>query len=208
LKHFQSGDGPKYVEHVRRSVELSAGRPDSLLLFAGGQSDSAAGPRSEGQGYWLIAEHADWYGYPNVRERSTTEEFSRDSLENLLFGICRFREYVGRYPEHVTAVGWIFKGRRFQFHAEALGLGLDQFDYEGVNNPEDLAKAEHFEQVRLEGFREDPYGSGAEPTVKKVDRNPFHRQHGYASSCPELRELLLHAGPGLYAGALPWRGSR
>src|SRR4051812_25701984 len=131
LKRFQSGDGPKYVEHVRRSVELAAGQPDTLLLFAGGQSNRAAGPRSEGQGYWFVAEHADWYGYPGIRERTTTEEFSRDSFENLLFGICRFREYVGRYPEHITAVGWIFKAGRFLFHAETLGLGPDYFDYVG-----------------------------------------------------------------------------
>ena len=48
LKPFQAGEGSLYLEHVKRGVEIAAARTDNLLIFAGGQTDAAAGPRSEG----------------------------------------------------------------------------------------------------------------------------------------------------------------
>jgi hypothetical protein len=88
LKPFQAAEGPLYPDHVRRGVELAATQTDSLLLFAGGQTDASAGPRSEGQGYRLAAEHHEWFGYSEVRQRAGTEEFSLDSFQNLLYGIA------------------------------------------------------------------------------------------------------------------------
>src|SRR5271170_5235869 len=166
LKHFQAGEGELYIEHVRRGVELAAADRESLLLFAGGQTDALAGPRSEGQGYWLVAEHGDWFGYASVRDRATTEEFSLDSFQNLLFGVCRFREVTGSFPESVTAVGWQFKRARFDLHRAALRFPPSRFRYVGVNDPPDLEKNHHFETARREMFRGDPYGAGAEPKAK------------------------------------------
>jgi hypothetical protein len=207
LKHFQQGDGPQYLAHVRHAVDLTARDPGVLLMFAGGQTDRFAGPRSEGQGYWLIADHYDWFGDPEVRARATTEEFSCDSFENLLFGICRFREYLGCYPDRVTVVGWRFKEARFRFHAECLRLAPEQFHYEGVNDPDELDTASRFEAQRLQVFRADPYGAGEEPTRKRVERNAFRRQHGYLVSCPEVAQLLQHRGPDLFRGSVPWRAT-
>ena len=204
LKHFQAGEGALYVEHVRTGVELAAADPDALLLFAGGQTDEGAGPRSEGQGYWLVAGHAEWFGYTGVRDHATTEEFSLDSFQNLLFGSCRFREVTGEFPENVTALGWQFKGARFGLHREALRFPAGRFRYVGVNDPPDLEKHRHFETARREMFREDPYGMGPEPVAKRAARNVFRRQHGYAASCPELAELLQYGGPSLYDRTLPW----
>jgi len=70
LKPFQSGEGPLYLDHIKRGVAIAAQKTDSLLVFAGGQTDAAAGPRSEGQGYWLAAQHHGWFGNPVVRERA------------------------------------------------------------------------------------------------------------------------------------------
>ena len=53
--------------------------------------------------------------------RATTEEYARDSLENVLFAACRFQEVVGRYPKRVTVVSYDFKRRRF---VELLGPAL------------------------------------------------------------------------------------
>jgi hypothetical protein len=39
------------------------------------------------------------------RDRVQTEEFARDSFENLLFSICRFRQVSQKYPERITIVG-------------------------------------------------------------------------------------------------------
>jgi hypothetical protein len=203
LKHFQAGEGGLYVSHVRTGVELAAADQDALLLFAGGQTDGLAGPRSEGQGYWLVAEYLDWFGY-TVRERATTEEFSLDSFQNLLFGLCRFHEVTGDYPESVVAVGWQFKGERFDLHREALRFPASRFEYVGVNDPPELEKNLHFETARRETFVADPYGASEEPVAKRSARNVFRRQHGYAASCPELADLLRYSGPSIYAGPLPW----
>lgn len=204
LKHFQAGEGGLYLDHVRRGVEMAAADPRSILVFAGGQTDAAAGPRSEGQGYWLVAEHSAWFGYPEVRSRATTEEFSLDSFQNLLFGLCRFREVTGGYPRNLVVVGWRFKGARFELHREALRFPRERYRYDGVNDPPDLARNEPFEALRREVFRHDPYGAGEEPVSKRNARNAFRRHHGYAISCPELAGLLGYEGPGMYEGSLPW----
>ena len=73
LLDFQRGEPPKYIEHVRRGLEIAAADPHALLMFSGGQSRLDAGPRSEAQSYWLIAERARWLDYPGLAARCTTE---------------------------------------------------------------------------------------------------------------------------------------
>jgi hypothetical protein len=204
LKHFQHGEGGLYVDHVRVGVELAAESGESLLIFAGGQTDRAAGPRSEGQGYWLVAERLGWFGEAAVRERATTEEFSLDSFQNVLFGLCRFKEVTGRYPEQLIAVGWKFKGARFDQHREAVRFPAERYEYVGVNDPPELERNLPFEAQRREMFRVDPYGAGEEPVSKRLARNAGRRQHGYEVSCPEVSGLLRYAGPELYRGPAPW----
>jgi len=204
LKPFQAGEGSLYLEHVKRGVEAAAQQKDSLLLFAGGQTDAAAGPRSEGQGYWLAADHFDWFGHVDVRDRATTEEFSLDSLQNLLFGLCRFREVTGSYPHRVVVVGWKFKAARFDLHRRALRFPETRYRYEGVNDPPALLENLPFENARAQLFERDPYGATDEPARKREARNVFRRHPGYAQSCPEVAGLLAHRGPELFAGPLPW----
>lgn len=43
------------------------------LLVAGGKTRKTAGPRSEGESYWLLSEAAGWFGNPTVRARTFTE---------------------------------------------------------------------------------------------------------------------------------------
>jgi hypothetical protein len=54
------GQTESFVDHIRRGVETAAADPDSLLLFSGGVTRRDAGPRSEGQTYWLVADAAQW----------------------------------------------------------------------------------------------------------------------------------------------------
>ncbi len=204
LKPFQSGEGPFYLEHVRAGVAEAAADPLALLVFAGGQSDAVAGPRSEAQGYWQIADASGWYGHTEVAARATTEEFSLDSFLNLLYGLCRFYEATGRYAERVVVVGWAFKEARFDFHRATLAYPVARYRYWGVNDPLRLEEARRFEALRLEDYRGDPYGSSGELRAKRDARNPFRRQHGYGSSCLEVAGLLAHRGPEPYAGPLPW----
>ena len=62
LQDFQRGEPPFYIEHIRRGVELTAADAGALLMFSGGQTRREAGPRSEAESYWRLAEHFGWFG--------------------------------------------------------------------------------------------------------------------------------------------------
>lgn len=84
------GEAQSFLDHIELGVATAAKDPAALLLFSGGQTRRAAGPRSEGLSYWVVAEAAGWFGKrAEVRNRTFTEEHARDSFENLLFGLCR-----------------------------------------------------------------------------------------------------------------------
>lgn len=187
LLDFQRGEPPKYLQHIEAAVRLTAADPEALLLFSGGATRLEAGPRTEALSYWLAAEHCQWFGHPKVREQAHLEDFARDSFENLLFGICRFRELVGHPPDHVTMVSWEFKRERFQeLHRAAIGWPGERFTYVGVNDPDALDQALASEALAREKYRADPYSRGEEFRFKKAARNPFRRRHGYGRSCPEM----------------------
>jgi hypothetical protein len=205
LLDFQRGETGCYVEHVRRGVELAAADPDALLMLSGGQSRAEAGPHSEALSYHFVAESFEWFGAPRVGLRTHLEEFARDSFENLLFSLCRYKELTGSYPAAVTLVSWGFKEQRFQWHRECIRWPERRFEYSAPNNPPEIEQALRAEHSAMAKYRADPYSSGAEFRRKRDERNPFRRQHGYYSSCPELAPLLRFEGPGLYGGAgLPW----
>ncbi len=204
LQPFQRGEPPYYIEHIRAGIDLTARDSLSLLIFSGGQTRLEAGPRSEAQSYWNLADHYRWWSLPGVSKRATTEEFARDSFENLLFGICRFRECTGRYPERVTVVSWTFKEERFSLHREALRFPESRFTFHGANQPADLPAAQKGEAKAIADFTSDPYGMGNNLGQKRADRNPFGRWHPYALSCPDLADLLQYPGPSRYAGSIPW----
>jgi hypothetical protein len=205
LRDFQRGEPRFYLEHIRRGVILAADDPNALLVFSGGQTSPDSGPCSEALGYWKLAEHFGWWRLIEVRPRAITEEFAGDSLENVLYSICRFREFTGEWPQRISVAGWGFKAERFtDFHRPALRFPCSRFHYLAVNDPEDLAAAEREEAATRARFGEEPYGGAGMLIGKRVERNPFRRQHGYAESCPELRELLSYRGPEVFRGTLPW----
>ena len=67
------GQTQSLLEQIQEGVTHASHNPASLLLFSGGQTRKAAGPRSEAEGYWLLAEAANWWGTTDVRERAYTE---------------------------------------------------------------------------------------------------------------------------------------
>jgi hypothetical protein len=205
LQSFQEGEPPFYIEHIHRGVELANQDKKALLIFSGGQTRLEAGPKSEAQSYWMVANHAfRWWAMTNVMLRSTTEEFARDSLENIVFGICRFRECAGRIPANIVLVSWKFKEKRFEMHRKTIGFPALRFTFDGVNNPVNLNAAENGEKkTAVEPFSKDRWGIALRPKdsdpkedkatylgTKRKERNPFGRQHPYATSCPEMVELL------------------
>lgn len=187
LLDFQRGEPTRYIGHIQCAVELAAADSESMLIFSGGPTRVEAGPRSEALSYWLVAEHFGWFGHEDVRRRAYLEDFARDSFENLLFGICRFREVNGVLPEHVSLVSWEFKRERFaELHREAIGWPREKFTYVGANDPEAIQQALKAEESAREKYRLDPHSLGEEFSTKKQQRNPFRRQNGYAISCAEM----------------------
>ncbi|GAB4356109.1 MAG: hypothetical protein OHK0021_00370 [Bryobacter sp.] len=185
LLDFQRGEPTRYLGHIESAVRLAAADPDSLLIFSGGPTRLAAGPRTEALSYWLAAEHFGWWGHPEVAARAHCEDFARDSFENLLFGLCRFEELSGQAPAHVTFVSWEFKRQRFEdLHRAALHWPAERFTYVGANDPPDLAQALAAEAQARAKYAADPYSASPEFQAKKQARNPFRRQHGYQTSCP------------------------
>jgi hypothetical protein len=177
LQNYQKGEPPCYIEHIRFGVELAAHLPASLLVFSGGQTRQKAGPRSEGQSYWTLADQFAWWGNAEVQSRATVEEFARDSFENLLFGIARFRECAGHYPKSIEIVGWEFKRARFDLHRRAVKWPADsgRFRYHGVNNPPDLAGSLVGESIARAAFELDPFGTEEPLRSKRQRRNPFNQ---------------------------------
>ena len=217
LQSFQKGEPPFYIEHILNGVNLAVEDSKSLLVFSGGQTRFEAGPKSEATSYWMIADHFNWWYRTSVKLRTTTEEFARDSFENLLFGICRFYEACGKYPKKISVVSWAFKEKRFKLHADSIRF--ENLDFRGVNNPQDLDSANKGEEKAIKDFLADPYGTrrnnkeekDANNKIisylgdKRYDRNPFNRQHHYKDSCEALKNLLEYVGIDQYNKTLPWK---
>lgn len=203
LYDYQAGDVPGFLGHIRRGVELAAADPAAMLLFSGGQTRWEAGPVSEAESYFGVAERFGWWGH-DVQVRAGTEEFARDSFENLLFSIARFREMTGRYPDRVTLISWAFKRERFHQHREAIRWPHARFEFDGPNDPAGLAQALEAEARAREAYAADPYSGSEMFAEKRKMRNPFGRLHPYAASSPALGDLFAHRGPGVFTGRLPW----
>ena len=210
LQSFQTGEPPFYIEHIRAGVELCAAHDDSLLIFSGGQTRPNYFT-SEAQGYYHVAEVFDYWGW-NIRSRVTTEEFARDSYDNVIFGIARFCEYTGALPKKLSIISWSFKEERFRFHVQSAHWPLERYRFIPVGNPYDLEKAKKSCSKTLAAFKTDVTGSSFEYNKvingslgeKKMSRNPYKRFHAYAISCPQLAPLLTYTDSPVPPNIVPW----
>lgn len=64
LESYQKhrGQAATFVTHIQKGIEITAKDNDALLLFSGGETRKDAGPRSEAQSYWTVAESKGWFG--------------------------------------------------------------------------------------------------------------------------------------------------
>ncbi|KAL0045358.1 hypothetical protein WJX82_004782 [Trebouxia sp. C0006] len=202
------GQAHSFIEHIQEGISHAEHDPASLLLFSGGQTRKAAGPRSEAEGYWLVAEAAAWWGSHQVRERAFTEEHARDSFENLLFSLCRFYELTGHYPGELTVIGYDFKHERFtDLHRAALRWPDQHFKF--VGTPALTAGAQEAEHKVLEAFKKDAFGCEGSLMSKKEDRDPFAVGPYLGNRCPDMEPLLNHCQSTTHSSTtyhehLPW----
>ncbi|KAI5075639.1 hypothetical protein GOP47_0009715 [Adiantum capillus-veneris] len=212
LESYQKhpGQALTFINHIRAGVESAASDAKALLLFSGGETRKDAGPRSEAQSYWSVAESSNWFGSKQeVRWKALTEEHARDSFENLLFSVCRFKELTGKYPWNITVVSYDFKENRFaNLHRLALKFPASRFFYKGTPaSPTAAAAAAKGEASVQVQFQEDPYGCVGSLHTKRAARDPFVRTIPYPAGCPELSELFSYCGTSIFPGSLPWEPS-
>jgi len=86
LLDYQKGKGlpNAIVAHIQAGMAEAAADPEALLVFSGGETRANAGPETEGASYYRVADAMHlWPDDSSLRARTTTEEFARDSFENL-----------------------------------------------------------------------------------------------------------------------------
>lgn len=216
LADFQH-DGQDHLcfrEHIQRVVSVLENDSLSYLIISGGQTKRECGPVSELYSYYHLAQCMRQCD-DSLFDRITTEEFARDSFENVLFLICRFFEVHGYYPSQVCVVGFEFKRKRFlDLHLKS-GLRFDPSNMEYIGNdlkPIDMSDREKDlyyanlatseEKHAFEPFSRDLYGLTPPLSTKRQMRNPFSRFHGYASSNPALHDFILALAGSLQQAAI------
>lgn len=188
-----------FKDHIVKSLQLLNIDEQATLIISGGQTKKESGPISESLSYYNLATRlAD----KDILERVNTEEFARDSFENVVFLICRYYELHKYYPERITIVGFEFKrGRFLQKHLKQALLYGNNIEYIGNSpTPKDLNEKEralYFHDLdqqeykfAVQHFENDWYGIKTPLLDKKINRDPFCRYHGYARSNKQLTEFL------------------
>jgi hypothetical protein len=246
LEPYQHGQTGLFAAHIVRGAEMLIQDPAALLVFSGGETRPGAGSRTEAQSYAqlldLLMAEGKVAGIPArqagqavpaevlaLQARATSENFARDSFDNLLFSFCRFYEMTGQYPAKVSVVGYQFKADRFNnLHRLAIKYPESRFHYIGLDQDDPAVAAsagpaattesmstqpqDNIDRARPQ-FEKDLYAChNPELVEKKKHRNPARRRHGYELSNPKLKALLEFCPrksdsslkEQLFPASLPW----
>ncbi|CAK7898139.1 hypothetical protein CAAN1_22S02036 [[Candida] anglica] len=194
---IEGNDHLCFIEHITASIELLQRDPGALLVISGGQTKTET-PLTESESYATLAQNLFDGSDSSVFSRVVTEKYARDSMENVIFSICRFYEEYHKYPEKVTVVGFEFKRNRFvNHHFAALLWPLEHVEYVG-NCPDpreynDEERAAYFDDLdaceykfAVQCFAKDWFGATGSLLKKKETRNPHGQRHTYSASNARL----------------------
>jgi hypothetical protein len=96
------GQAATFLAHIKEGVEIAARDQDALLLFSGGETRKDAGPRSEAQSYWAIAESKGWYGEFQVTSTLLLVFFSRIIIGTIGFDNVLLISVFGSYKSCIS----------------------------------------------------------------------------------------------------------
>ena len=211
LEEYQKteGQGRALMAQMRAGVHAIASNPEALLVFSGGKTRLDAGSVGEAASYWLASRAARWFGFDvdDVERRAFTEDHARDSLENVLFSVARFRELTGKVPRNLTVVSYEFKRERFaREHRAALRWPEDRFAFVGTAaaSPERETSSARSEVAVRAAFAKDPYACAGVLGKKRAGRDPFNVGQPYERTNPDLADLFRHCAATTFEGPLPW----
>lgn len=138
LEPFQVDGGHHsrcFAGHFRVGLTWLETNPEGRLIFTGGFTRPGTN-RSEAESYLLAAQKLGLISDRSLINRIVLEEYARDSMENVLFGIAAAFAAIRTRITRVVAVGFEFKRSRFLDHFASLQLGPGtRYDYFGINNP-------------------------------------------------------------------------
>ena len=227
-----------------------------MVVFSGGRTRPDAFDRSEGQSYVDIIS-SNPQRFPQARRLLDvhepnqslmlprmifSEQDARDSYENVLFGIARFYQVAGRFPDAISVIGFEYKRERIEtYHRKALRWPMGKWPLESAPTSTNTEKSrikgvsaegndKHQHRFRyigagdaainsiavdtnsrisdaatLEDTKADPYRCGPTGGATRMKRNPGRHGISYYSSVPpDVLKLMLHCGPELFKGPLPW----
>jgi hypothetical protein len=181
------------IEHIHMGVLTTARIPHSIVVFSGGCSRKEAEGWTEGSSYYEVADYFDWWqsesGVPLylMKAKTFVDVYAFDSMDNLWMSIKLFQMAHPRkeVPKRVIVVGYAFKKRRFEMHAQVLGIPV--FEYMGMEDPVNFS-VDPGAVAREEGiiacYHDDPFAEDFNSVVgkKKMKRNFLGEDYPYGTA--------------------------
>ena len=168
-----------YLDHIKAVAKLLQEGATDILIISGGATKPQI-EMSEAESYAKILQ----YLLPeNLRAKVILEESAKDTLENLLFGICRAHQVTGQWPSSVTVISWVWKKERIQLIANALRL--PGYSYLGVG---DKVNPKTPEEIAAE-IADDPLYRLPGLAGKRAERDPWKWPIPYGD-IPEFRTIF------------------
>lgn len=153
-----------------------------VLIISGGYTKKDV-EKSEARG---MLDWAEDFGLSAQGKIILLEEYAHDSLENLLFSMCRFFQYFNGFPVSVGSLTWQFNKERHEIFARKLALPDFQVILVGERErQEEIAK----KWAKL--AEDDPfYQKQPDSNAKYLRRDPWKKDHSYDKINGDFQRLF------------------